>query len=55
MKTEYPETAFLLITHYERLLKYLEPDHIHIMQNGVITRSGGFELARELEEHGYGK
>lgn len=45
--------AMLLITHYQRLLNYIVPDHVHVMSNGRIVRSGGKELALELEEHGY--
>ena len=43
----------LLITHYERLLEYVRPDRVHVLQAGRITRSGGIELARELEREGY--
>ena len=45
--------SFLVITHYQRLLKYLEPDFIHVLIDGKIVRSGGKELAEELEEKGY--
>jgi Fe-S cluster assembly ATP-binding protein len=48
-----PENAFLLITHYQRLLNYIEPHHIHVMYDGQIVTSGGKELALELEETGY--
>jgi len=48
-----PERGFLLITHYQRLLDYIKPDHVHVMAEGRIVRSGGPELALELEEHGY--
>ncbi len=47
------DTAILLITHYQRLLDYVKPDHVHVMANGRIVRSGGPELALELEEKGY--
>lgn len=47
------DTAILLITHYQRLLDYVKPDHVHVMADGRIVRSGGFELAMELEEKGY--
>lgn len=47
------ERGFLLITHYQRLLNYIEPDHVHVMSEGRIVRSGGKELALELEENGY--
>jgi len=45
--------GFLLITHYQRLLDYIEPDHVHVMAAGRIVRSGGKELALELEKEGY--
>jgi Fe-S cluster assembly ATP-binding protein len=48
-----PERAMLLITHYQRLLNYIKPDHIHVLAGGRIVRSGGPELAEELEEKGY--
>ena len=48
-----PERGFLLITHYQRLLDYINPDHVHVMAAGRIVRSGGPELAHELEKHGY--
>ncbi len=46
--------SFLIITHYQRLLDYIKPDHVHIMADGKIVQSGGPELALELEEKGYG-
>ncbi|MDP0490595.1 MAG: Fe-S cluster assembly ATPase SufC [Verrucomicrobiota bacterium JB023] len=48
-----PDRGFLLITHYQRLLDYIQPDHVHVMADGKIVRSGGKELALELEEQGY--
>lgn len=45
--------TFLIITHYQRLLDYIKPDSIHVLSKGVITQSGGAELANELEKHGY--
>jgi Fe-S cluster assembly ATP-binding protein len=45
--------AMLLITHYQRLLNYIQPQHVHVMLEGRIVRSGGPELANELEEKGY--
>ena len=48
-----PERGMLLITHYQRLLDYIAPDHVHVMAGGRIVRSGGPELALELEKHGY--
>jgi len=49
-----PQRAMLVITHYQRLLDYVEPDFVHVLAGGRIARSGGKELARELEEKGYG-
>jgi Fe-S cluster assembly ATP-binding protein len=48
-----PEMGALVITHYSRLLKYIRPDHIHVLVGGRIVRSGGPELADELERDGY--
>ncbi|NJS15088.1 MAG: Fe-S cluster assembly ATPase SufC [Sphingopyxis sp.] len=48
-----PDKAVLLITHYQRLLDYVQPDFVHVLADGRITRTGGPELALELEEHGY--
>ena len=48
-----PERAFVLVTHYQRLLSYIVPDFVHVLLNGRIVRSGGPELALELEETGY--
>ena len=48
-----PDRGILLVTHYKRLLEYVEPDHVHVMANGRIVRSGGPELAEELERTGY--
>ena len=48
-----PQKGVLLITHYERLLEYVRPDRVHVLQAGRITRSGDIELARELEREGY--
>ena len=48
-----PDRGMLLITHYQRLLDYIKPDHVHVMAEGRIVRSGGPELALELEEKGY--
>jgi Fe-S cluster assembly ATP-binding protein len=48
-----PGRCFLVITHYQRLLDYIKPDTVHVMAKGVIQRSGGPELALELEERGY--
>ena len=48
-----PERGFLVITHYQRLLDYIEPDHVHVLADGQIVRSGSKELALELEKKGY--
>ncbi len=48
-----PENAMLVITHYQRLLNYIVPDRVHVLAHGRIQRSGGKELAQELEEKGY--
>ena len=48
-----PDRSFLVITHYQRLLDYIRPDHVHVLANGRIVRSGGPELALELEAKGY--
>jgi Fe-S cluster assembly ATP-binding protein len=47
------DRAFLLITHYQRLLNYIVPDHVHVLVRGRIVKSGGKELAQELEQSGY--
>jgi Fe-S cluster assembly ATP-binding protein len=47
------ERAFIVVTHYQRLLNYILPDHVHVLSNGRIVKSGGPELALELEERGY--
>jgi Fe-S cluster assembly ATP-binding protein len=49
-----PERAFVVVTHYQRLLNYIVPDYVHVLVDGRIVRSGGPELALELEEKGYG-
>jgi Fe-S cluster assembly ATP-binding protein len=49
-----PDRACLLVTHYQRLLNYVVPDVVHVLADGRIVRSGGKELALELEERGYG-
>jgi Fe-S cluster assembly ATP-binding protein len=50
---ENPEMSFLIITHYQRLLNYIRPDHVHVMVGGRIVRSGGPEVAEALEDSGY--
>jgi Fe-S cluster assembly ATP-binding protein len=49
-----PDRAIVLVTHYQRLLNYIVPDYVHVLSNGRFVRSGGKELAHELEEKGYG-
>jgi Fe-S cluster assembly ATP-binding protein len=53
LRGEDPKMGVLLITHYKRILGYLQPDHVHVMLNGRIAHSGGPELADQLEEMGY--
>ena len=48
-----PDLGVLVITHYTRILRYVQPDHVHVMFEGRIVQSGGPKLASELEEHGY--
>ncbi len=51
LRTE--DNAIIIITHYNKVLQYLKPDHVHILYNGKIVKSGGIELAHEIEEKGY--
>ena len=48
-----PSRAMIVITHYQRLLEYIVPDHVHVLSEGRIVKSGGKELAEELEQKGY--
>jgi Fe-S cluster assembly ATP-binding protein len=48
-----PDNATILVTHYQRLLNYIIPDHVHVLSAGRIVKSGGKELALELEARGY--
>jgi Fe-S cluster assembly ATP-binding protein len=48
------DTGLLLVTHYQRILNYIKPDHVHVFMGGRIVRSGGFELGLELDKKGYG-
>jgi len=48
-----PDRAIVLVTHYQRLLDHVKPDRVHVLARGKIVRSGGAELARELEQRGY--
>ena len=52
-KLKRPDAAQLVITHYQRLLNYIVPDFVHVLSQGKIVKSGGKELALELEESGY--
>ncbi len=52
-KLRHPERATIVVTHYQRLLNYIVPDHVHVLAGGRIARSGGRELALELEARGY--
>lgn len=47
------ETSLIIITHYPRILQYLKPDFVHIMNDGKLIKTGGLELVEQLEEHGY--
>lgn len=49
-----PDRSFVVVTHYQRLLDYIKPDFVHVLSKGRIVKSGGPELALELEKHGYG-
>ena len=48
-----PDRSIILVTHYQRLLDYIEPDYIHVLANGKIVKSGDKSLALELEDKGY--
>ena len=50
---ENPDTSILFITHYTRILNYIKPTHVHMMNNGTIIKSGDFDLALEIEKNGY--
>jgi Fe-S cluster assembly ATP-binding protein len=47
------ENGVLLVTHYRRILEYVQPQFVHVMKDGVIVQSGGYDLALELESNGY--
>lgn len=49
-----PDRSFIVVTHYQRLLDYIVPDYVHVLADGKIVKSGGKELALELEKEGYG-
>ena len=48
-----PDRSFILITHYQRILNYMQPDFVHVLMNGQLVKSGTMELAKELEKKGY--
>jgi len=48
-----PDRSFILITHYQRILNYMQPDYVHVLMNGKLVKSGTMELAKELEKKGY--
>ena len=52
-KLKRPDNATIVVTHYQRLLNYIVPDHVHVLAGGRIIKSGGKELALELEAKGY--
>jgi Fe-S cluster assembly ATP-binding protein len=52
-KLRRPDNATIVVTHYQRLLNYIIPDFVHVLSNGRIVKSGGKELAHELEARGY--
>ena len=52
-KLRTPENSVVLVTHYQRILNYIKPDHVHVLFDGRIVRSGGPDLAEDLEEKGY--
>ena len=54
-KASGPKMGILLITHYQRILKYIKPDYVHILVDGRIVKSGNYKLAQEIEESGYAK
>jgi len=52
-KIKSPEKTFLIITHYSRILEYVKPDYIHILKDGKVVKTGGYELVKKLEVEGY--
>jgi len=52
-KEENPDTSILIITHHPKILEYLKPDFVHVINNGVITKTGNYELAIDIEKNGY--
>ena len=54
-KLKTKDNSFLIITHYQKLLDYIKPDYVHVMVNGSIVKSGGSEIASEIEKDGFQK
>ena len=54
-KLKTKDNSFLIITHYQKLLDYIKPDYVHVMVNGSIVKSGGSEIAAEIEKDGFQK
>ena len=54
-KKEYPNTSILIITHHPKILEYIKPDYVHVMNSGTIIKSGDYSLALEIEKDGYNK
>lgn len=52
-KEEHPDTSILIITHHPKILEYLRPDYVHIMNNGSVSKTGDYNLAMEIEKNGY--
>ena len=52
-KEEHKESSYLIITHYTHLLKYVKPDFVHVVKNGKIIKTGNYDLARKIENHGF--
>jgi len=46
--------SFIIVTHYQRILNYIKPDYVHVLYNGRIIKSGNFNIAKKIEEQGYG-
>ena len=52
-KEQNPDTSILIITHHPKILEYLKPDYVHVVNNGIITKSGSYDLALDIEKNGY--
>lgn len=55
IKQRKPEMAIMVITHYNKVLEYLKPDFVHVIMDGKIVKTGGYEIVEEVEEYGYDK